>query len=116
MFGEIYLLFCTIYRKFLDNITDVTTLDNAMHNLKGIGTKCYLNFVKDTIAGVRDSLMGYGSYDQQRRLFHACMPVEFAPAYASSARRTPKVCMRPPGTADSSHCSPEFSIYRKMIR
>jgi transposase len=95
------------YRKLRGNITDVTTLDNTMHDLKGIGighaslvldrgyyseenvihllkrkhsftlgTKVSLNFVKDAISEVRDGMMGYGSYDQDRRLFHASVPIE----------------------------------------
>lgn len=97
------------YRKLWGTITDVTTLDNTMHDLKGvgieqaalvldrgyfseenvihllkrkyaftIGTKCSLNFVKEAIAEVRDSLMSYSSYDQMHRLFHACVPVAYA--------------------------------------
>jgi len=97
------------YRKLRGNITDVTTLDNTMHDLKGIGidhaslvldrgyyseenvihllkrkhsftlgTKVSVNFVKDAISEVRDEMMGYGSYDQAKRLFHASVPVEYS--------------------------------------
>lgn len=97
------------YRKLRGNITDVTTLDNTMQDLKGIGidhaslvldrgyyseenvihllkqkhsftlgTKVFVNFVKDAISTVRDEMMSYGSYDQVKRLFHASIPIEYS--------------------------------------
>jgi len=97
------------YRTLRGNITDVTTVEHALHDLQGIGietaslvldrgfysqdnvihllkkryaftlgTKISLAFVKEAIAEVREQMMSPTSYDEQRRVFQAVVPITFS--------------------------------------